>query len=294
LAIKKNKSEQIFNVFNIVILFAITMITLLPMLHVVMASFSDSTELVKSKGLVLFPKGFNLEAYKMVAANPSIYSGYRVTIITVVMGTLLSVAMTALGAYVLSRKNLMWYGFISKFIIFTMFFSGGMIPFYIVVNNILHLGDNILALILPALISTWNLMVMRTSFAAIPGSLIESAQIDGANDFVILIKIVIPASMAIIAVMVLFYGVSYWNSWFNAVLFIRKRSLYPLQLILREILIINSQEGMTGNVALADKNAVAESIKYATIVVATVPILLIYPYLQRYFVKGVMVGSVKG
>ena len=270
------------------------MVTLLPMLHVAMSSFSDPSMLLRTKGLILWPKGFSTQAYKMVASNPNIFSGYRVTILVVVLGTLLSVAMTSLGAYVLSRRNLMWHGFISKLIIITMFFSGGMIPFYLVVNNILHLGDNIFALILPMLISQWNLMVMRTSFAQIPESLIESAQIDGANDFIILIKIVIPTSMAIIAVMMLFYGVSYWNSWFNAVLFIRKRDLYPLQLILREILIVNASDTMMQSVSAGDKIAVSESIKYSTIVIATVPILFAYPFLQKYFVKGILVGSVKG
>lgn len=293
--IKKSKGEIAFTVFNTVFMFVMMFVMAFPLWHVVMSSLSDSGELIRNTGKLLFkPIGFNLESYKLVFKNPNIISGYKVTLFTVLVGTLASVFMTTLGAYGLSRKNLMFGRLFSKMIIFTMLFSGGMIPGYIVVNNVLHLGDKLAVLILPGMISTWNLMVMRTSLAAIPESLIESAQLDGANDFVVLFKIVIPTSMAIIAVMILFYGVSYWNSWFGAMLYIRDREKYPLQLVLREILLSNNTESMMSGRTIDDKSAVSESLKYATIVISTLPILCVYPFLQKYFVKGVLIGSVKG
>lgn len=293
--IKKSKGEIAFTVFNTVFMIAMIFIMAFPLWHVVMSSLSDSGELIRSTGKLLFkPLGFNFESYKMVFKNPNIVSGYKVTLFTVIVGTLASVFMTTLGAYGLSRKHLMFGSLFSKMIIFTMLFSGGMIPGYIVVNNVLRLGNKLAVLFLPGIISTWNLMVMRTSLAAIPESLIESAQLDGANDFVVLFKIVIPTSMAIIAVMILFYGVSYWNSWFGAMLYIRDREKYPLQLVLREILLSNNTESMMSGRAIDDKSAVSESLKYATIVISTLPILCVYPFLQKYFVKGVLIGSVKG
>ena len=174
-----------------------------------------------------------------------------------------------------------------------MFFGGGMIPTYIVVYKWLNLGNNIWALILPGLISTYNLTIMRTNFSALPDSLEEAAKIDGANDIVILFKIIIPLSLPIIAVMALFYGVAHWNSWFQAMLYIRDRDMYPLQLILREILLINDASNM-GDVGAGNQFFLGESIKYASIIVATVPILFAYPFLQKYFVRGIMSGAVKG
>jgi putative aldouronate transport system permease protein len=177
-------------------------------------------------------------------------------------------------------------------IVFTMFFSGGLIPNYLTVMN-LGLIDSRWAIILPSAISTYNMIIMRTSFSSIPDSLEESATIDGANDITILTCIILPLSLPIIAVMVLFYGVSHWNSWFSAMFYLRSRTLYPLQLILREILITNSIDNMTTDVSAMDKEPIGESIKYATIMVATLPVLFIYPFLQKYFVKGVMIGAIK-
>lgn len=176
-----------------------------------------------------------------------------------------------------------------------MYFSGGMIPRYLFINDTLGLGNTVWALILPGMISTYNMIIMKNNFESIPDSLEESARMDGANDIVILFKIVLPLSKAILAVMVLMYGVSHWNAWFDAMLFIRKRDLYPLQIILREILIANSTDSMmAGSGMSSDVEAIGESIKYATIVVATAPILCVYPFIQKYFTKGVMLGAVKG
>ena len=289
----KSISEMIFDCLNTLFMLAMIIITIYPFWYVVMASLSNSSQLMEARGWMLMPKGFSLEAYKAVLKNPNILSGYKMTIFIVVVGTSINVLMTSIGAFVLTRKKFAMKKFMERMMIFTMYFSGGMIPSYLLVYQFLGLGNSVWALILPTAISTYNLLIMRTSFESIPYSLEESAKIDGANDFVVFLRIVLPLSKAILAVMVLFYGVAHWNAWFNAMLYIRKRAKYPLQLILREILLINSMDSMVGDVSGADKYMVGESIKYATIVVATLPILFIYPFIQKYFVKGVMIGAVK-
>jgi len=291
--IRKSKGEHIFHGMNTLFMTAMIVITLYPFIYVVFSSVSDSRLLLAQTGILWAPLGFTLDAYTMVFKNPNIVSGYLNTLFIVGMGTILNLVMTSLGAYVLSRKGVAWTRHIMLWIILTMFFSGGLIPMYLLVNNWLHLGNTLFALIVPGLISTWNLIILRTSFAAIPESLIESARIDGAQDLTILLRVVIPLSLPVMAVMVLFYGVGHWNSWFGAMIYLRDRELFPLQLILREILIQNNTNYMAGNASAEDVEAVGESIKYATIIVATLPILFVYPFLQKYFVKGVMIGSIK-
>lgn len=289
----KPLSEKIFDVFNTMLMILLIGVTLYPIFHVLNASLSDSNQLIKNSGLLLHPLGFNWDAYKIVLANPNILSGYRNTLVVVISGTALNLILTILGSYSLSRKNFILRDPIMIGIVFTMFFSGGLIPTYLLVNNGLHLGNSLLALIIPTAVNTFNLIIMRTSFQQISESLIESAKIDGAVEFRILWQIIVPLSMPVIAVMILYYSVQHWNSWFSAVIFIRDRGLYPLQLILREILIQNSTDSMASSAAMSDKEAVGESIKNATIIVATLPILLVYPFLQKYFVKGVMIGALK-
>ncbi|GLC30892.1 carbohydrate ABC transporter permease [Clostridium omnivorum] len=291
--IKRSKGEKVFNVFNIIFMIAMMIVTVYPLLHVVFASVSDSNELLAHRGLLLKPIGFNFAAYKMVFKNPMIVRGYINTLIVVVFGVALNILMTSLAAYVLSRKDFLWKSTLMFFVVFTMFFSGGLIPFYFTVKS-LHIDDSYLALILPVAINTFNLIIMRTSFEAIPDSLEESAKLDGANHFTILFKIILPLSLPIVAVMVLYYAVFHWNAWFNAMIFINDRSLYPLQLVLREILIQNDTSVMAAGIGAGDQEAIGESIKYAVIVVATLPILCVYPFLQKYFVKGALVGAVKG
>ena len=209
------------------------------------------------------------------------------------MGTAINLLLTAFGAYALSRTNIKIAKYIMFGIAFTMIFNGGMIPTYILVKN-LGMVNSIWALVIPKAVSAWNLIIMRTSFQAIPVSMEESAKIDGANDFTVLFRIFIPLSSAVMAVMVLFYAVGHWNAWLDAMMYIRKRDLYPLQLVLREILLINSTQSMTTSVSSENQASIGETIKYATVIIATVPILCIYPFLQKYFVKGVMVGAIKG
>ncbi len=290
---KKSAAEHVFDALNIALMIVLMAATLYPVWHVLAASFSDSNQLLRHSGLLFFPLGFNLEAYDLVLSNPNISTGYRNTLLIVVIGTLLNLVMTIFGAYALSRKNFLPRDAIMLGIVFTMFFSGGIIPTYLVVNNWLHLGNSLLSLMIPVAVNTFNLIIMRTSFQGISESLLESAKIDGAGELRIVWQIVVPLSMPVIAVVLLYYGVQHWNSWFNAVLYIRNRELFPLQLVLREILIQNSTDAMTASASMGDKEAIGESIKYATIMIATAPILFVYPFLQKYFVKGVMIGALK-
>lgn len=285
--------DRIFTILNYTFLILLVIVTLYPLLYVLFASLSDSAQLLANKGLLWKPVGFSLEAYKSVLANPGIATGFRNTLFILVFGVIVNLFMTALGAYVLSRKNVMWNKVFMFFIVFTMFFGGGLIPLYLVVKGV-GLLDTLWSTILPFAISTFNLIIMRTSFMGIPDSLEESAKIDGANHFTILFRIIIPLSMPVIAVMILYYAVDKWNGWFYASVFIKSRELFPLQLMLREILIANSTESMSAGASAGDRFQIGETIKYATIMVATIPILCIYPFLQRFFVKGVMVGSLKG
>lgn len=222
----------------------------------------------------------------MVLKNVNIWTGYANTLFIVVGGTVASLFVSACGGYTLSRKGFGPGRVIMILITFTMMFSGGMIPLFIVVR-MLGLYDSLWALILPVLVNTTNLIILRTAFAGIPDSIIESANIDGANDLIVFARIAIPLIKASLAVICLYYCVSYWNSWFTASIYLRTRDKFPLQLVLREILIANDNES-------TDSELMSESIKYAAIIVSTLPILCVYPFLQKYFVKGVMIGAVKG
>ncbi|MCK8486885.1 carbohydrate ABC transporter permease [Paenibacillus sp. MBLB2552] len=285
--------DRLFNLMNYTLLLLLVMATLYPLLYVLFASFSDPARLLAYKGLLWKPVGFSLEAYRSVLANPGIGVGFRNTLFIVVFGVTVNIFMTALGAYVLSRKNVMWNKVFMFLIVFTMFFGGGLIPMYLVVKGV-GLLDSLWSTIIPFAIGTFNLIIMRTSFMGIPDSLEESAKIDGANHFTILFRIILPLSMPVIAVMILYYAVDKWNGWFYASVFIKSRELFPLQLVLREILISNSTDSMSIGASAGDRFQIGETIKYATIIVATFPIMCVYPFLQRYFVKGVMVGSLKG
>lgn len=289
---QKSLGEKLFDILNITFLVVLSLVTLYPLLYVLFASFSDPGYVAQLRGLLLFPKGLTFDAYMRVFDNPMIGSAYFNTLFYVIVGTSLNIFLTSLGAYALSRKDVMLRDFIMFMIVFSMFFEGGIIPLYLLVGE-LGLIDTRLALIFPTAISAFNLIIMRTAFQGIPDSLEESARMDGANDFTILFKIVLPLSMPVVAVMLLFYGVNHWNSYFNAMIFLQDRELFPLQLILREILIANDTSSMTTGVGSADAMPIGETIKYATIIVATVPILCLYPFLQKYFVKGVMIGGIK-
>ena len=221
------------------------------------------------------------------------YTGYANTLFYVIVGTALSFLVTSLLAYALSRKNVKYSKYMMIFVIITMFFSGGMIPLYLVVKGCGLLNTR-WAPIVPVLINVYNLIVMKTAFMSIPDSLIEAAKIDGASEFRVWARIVMPLSMATIAVFLLFTGVGFWNSWFSALIYIKDRAKFPLQLFLREILVNNSTNNMMSDTMAGEAASIEDVIKYATIVVATIPVLMIYPFMQKYFVNGVMIGAVKG
>lgn len=290
---RKTAASRIFDGFNYVFLTLLMLVMLYPMLYVLFASLSDSNRLQMYSGALWRPLGFSTAAYAAVIQNKSVWSGYGNTLFLVIVGTALNLLFTSLAAFVLSRRSFLFRKPVTLMIIFTMFFSGGLIPTFLLVKGI-GLYDSLWACILPGLISTWNFLIMRTYFEGIPDSLEESAKLDGANDIVILFRIMLPLSGPIVAVMLLFYGVGNWNQWFNAMIYLQNPNKFPLQLILRGILLANNTDSMLGTTVDIDKQAIGESIKYATILVATIPILCVYPFLQRYFVKGVMIGAVKG
>ena len=291
---KRTTGEQAFDFLNVVLMLFIMVATLYPFLYVLFASLSDPASMVAHSGILWGPVGgVTLASYKMVLANQSIGTGYVNTLFLVLVGTSVNMLMTSLGAYVLSRRGYMGKRFLNFFVVFTMFFGGGLIPFYLTVKNV-GLLDSLWALILPKCIATYNMIIMRTAFQNVPDSLEESAHLDGANDFLILFRIFWPLTLPTIAVMILFYAVDHWNAWFNAMIFMQSRAKYPLQLILREILIASDTSQMTTGVGGLETGIVGETIKYSTIIVATVPVLAVYPFLQRYFVKGIMIGAVKG
>ena len=293
LLVKRTKGETVFSIINYILLVLLVALMLYPCLNVVFSSLSDSNQLMMHSGFLFAPIGFTLDAYKEVFENRLIGTGYLNTIINLFFALLLNMSLTILGAYPLSRKDLRLRRPIMLGITFTMFFSGGLIPTYILVRS-LGMSNTRWALFVPTAISAYNLIILRTSFESIPESLIESAKLDGASEYRILTNIVIPCSMASISVIVLFYAVSQWNAWFPAFIYLKERALWPLQLVLREIVISNNLDEMLVGADTLDRAAIAESIKYATIVVATAPILIIYPFLQKYFVKGVMIGAIKG
>ncbi|QNK59320.1 carbohydrate ABC transporter permease [Paenibacillus sp. PAMC21692] len=289
---KRGVGEISFDILNTVLMLALIATTLYPFVYILFASLSDAVELMKHRGIMWAPKGFSLEAYKTVFSNESMITGYKNTIFYVVVGSVFNLLMTSMGAYVLSRRNVLLKKPIMIMIMITMFFGGGLIPSYLLIND-LGLMNTRAALIIPGAISTWNLIVMRTSFQAVPYSLEESARIDGANDFTILFRVIIPLSLPVLAVMTLFYAVGHWNSYFGALIYLTDASKFPLQLVLREVLLTNNMEEMLTGISSEARHQVAQTIKYATIMVATVPILVLYPFLQKYFVKGVMIGSLK-
>lgn len=290
--IKMSSEEILFEGIIGVILTLVSIIVLYPIIMIVSSSFSDPSAVMANR-VKLWPINPTLMVYKMVFKHPEIWGSYLNTIIYTVVGTAVNIFLTTLGAYPLSRKDLYGRNIFTGIFVFTMFFGGGMIPSFLLIKS-LHLYNTIWAIVLPGAISTWNLMIMRTFFQnTIPLELQESAFIDGANDITVFTKVVLPLSAPIIAVMVLFYGVGHWNSWLSALLYLSNRSRYPLQIVLREILIQSSTQEMSGG-SISDQEMIGEGIKYATMVVATLPILCLYPFLQRYFVKGVMVGAIKG
>lgn len=291
--IKESPSRKLFLMVNAILLGILGFVCLAPMLHVLSCSISDPGTLARVRGFHLWPIApFSFVGYEAVFSYQSILTGYSNTLLYVALGIVFNLSLTTVAAYVLSRKRFLPANGVMLFIAFTMLFNGGLIPNYLLIVK-LGLVDNRLAVLLPAAFNAFNLVIMRTSFREIPEALEESARLDGANDLQILWHIIIPVSKATLAVITLFVAVAIWNSWFTASIFLTDRGKWPLQLFLREILINNSQRSLNTGVK-ASAMAQQTLVKYCIIVVATLPILAIYPFLQKYFVKGIMIGSIKG
>ncbi|RAV06503.1 carbohydrate ABC transporter permease [Paenibacillus sp. YN15] len=287
--------DRWFETVNIALLALLSAAVLYPLLFVISASVSNPSA-VLAGDMWLWPVDISLTGYRKVLENKELLTGYGNTILYTAVGTTVNLIMTVLAAYPLSRSQLWGRNAITALLVFTMFFSGGLIPAYMVVKT-LGLNNTMWALILPGAVSVWNIFITRTFFqSSIPGELQEAASIDGCSDTGILLRIVLPLSAPILAVMVLFYAVGHWNAYFNALIYLTDRKQYPLQLFLREILIQGQMEQMVNSGDSSHAQAIMdeEAIKYAAVVVTNLPIFMLYPFLQKYFVKGVMIGALKG
>ncbi|MBO7743755.1 carbohydrate ABC transporter permease [Paenibacillus sp. MWE-103] len=300
-AIKESKGDKLFLVLVYLFLAAALVIVLYPLVYMISASIS-TPKYVNSGEMWLLPKGITLEGYKLVFGNSKIWMGYRNTILYTCIGTLINLAVTLPAAYALSRGDFVGRQFFMILLLITMFFGGGLVPTYLVVKN-LGLINSMWALILPVSASVWNIIVARTFFqSTIPKELQEAAHIDGCTNLRLFARIVLPLSAPIIAVMALFYGVGHWNSYFSALIYLNDDTKFPLQMVLRQILVLQQMGAETNGAVLsgeaaslaASKAEIASMVKYAVIIVSTLPIIAVYPFLQRYFVQGVMIGSVKG
>ncbi|GIP33469.1 carbohydrate ABC transporter permease [Paenibacillus sp. J2TS4] len=293
---KQAWGDRIFDITIYTILTIITLGTLYPLIYIVSASLSDPMSIVKGE-VWLLPKNLNLDAYRKVFQNSDILMGYRNSLIYLVVGTTINIVMTTMGAYALSRKDLKGRNVLALIFTFTLLFNGGLIPTYLVFKNMLGLYNNLWVMVIPSAISVWNMIIMRTYFqTAIPNELHEAAFIDGCNNIRTLVSIVLPLSMPIIAVMTLYYGVAHWNSYFTALIYLHDSWRQPLQMVIRSILIQEDMYAMAGGEgeSIVEQLLLIEGMRYAVIVVSSIPMLLLYPMVQKHFVKGVMVGAVKG
>ena len=292
---RRSVNDKVIDIIMYFLLALVFLVVLYPLYFIVIASFSDPLAVVGGN-VWLWPVHATLEPYKMVFRDSDILVGYKNTLLYTVAGTVVNIVMTVAAAYPLSKKNLKGKGIIMKMMVFTMYFSGGMIPVYLMISN-MGMLDTFLVMIIPNAVSVSNIVITRTYFqTSIPGEIEESAYVDGSSHINTLLRIVLPLSKPIIAVMVLFYSVAHWNSFFNGLIYLTSKSRYPLQLVLRGILIQNqaSEEMMAGIDDTFSRKLLGETIKYALIVVSSAPVLCLYPFLQKYFVKGVMIGSIKG
>lgn len=292
---RQSRGDKIFNVINGLLIAVVLIMIIYPLWFVIIASVSDPAKVLGGQ-VILMPRKFTLQGYQMVFRDPMIMTGYRNTLFYTVTGTAINLVMTILAAYPLSRKDWVGRGFFMGVLMFTMFFSGGIIPTYLMMNS-LGMINTVWAMILPGAVSVYNTIIMRTFFVnSIPSELQEAAQVDGCSNTRLLLQIVLPLSKQILAVMVLFYGVAHWNAFFNALIYLTESKRYPLQLVLRSILIQNAaSQDMLGDLdTMGSRVMMAETIKYALIIVSTLPMMILYPFLQRFFEKGVMVGAVKG
>ena len=290
---KTSLGDKIFVVINSTILICLCFVTLYPIWYVLCASLTSNTYLVSHPGIMLWPHEVTFGAYKMAFSHPLLLSGYKNTLLILAVSLPINILMTLFAGYFMASKDVMFKPLIQGLIMFTMFFSGGMIPAYLNIRS-LGLYNSFWALVLPGALSVYNSIICKTAIESVPESLKESAYIDGANDVIILFKIIVPLIKATLAVLLLYYGVGHWNAWFNASIYLKDNDKLPIQNIMRAILIANSNVLNSAAAENDQVNQFAEAIKYSTIILTTVPVLCIYPFIQKYFVKGVMIGAVKG
>ena len=291
----QSRGDRLVEIINYILLALIAAVVIYPLVFVLSASFSKPDFVLRGE-MWLLPKGINLDAYSKIFQNKDLWIGYRNTIVYTLVGTSINLLMTILAAYPMSRKDFAGRNVVMAMMVVTLFFSGGLIPTYLLIKK-LHMLDTFWVMVIPNAVSVWNIIIMRTFFqSSIPHEIQESAMIDGCANWQILLRIVLPLSMPVIAVMILFYAVGHWNAFFNALIYLNDKDKFPLQLILREMLIQNTMKDMAKltQEAVAKQAMSVEGIKYAIIVVANLPVLLLYPFLQKYFVKGVMIGALKG
>ncbi|MCK9478568.1 MAG: carbohydrate ABC transporter permease [Firmicutes bacterium] len=289
---RRTNVDFIVDAIIAVVVGLIAWIMLYPFLNVVAVAFSDYSEYLK-RPLMIWPRNINFEAFEYVFSNPLILNCYKNTVIITALGTIGGLFLTVVTAYPLSKRHLKGQKFVMMFIVFTMLFNGGLIPKFYLIKS-LGMLDTLWALIIPGMLTSFNIILMKNFFEGLPKGLEEAAKIDGAKDIYILYKIIIPLSMPIIATIALFIAVSYWNSFFNAVVYIRSTSKWTLQLLLREIIMTSNAALLQGTNFAEEKLIQTQSVKYATLIVVILPILCLYPFLQKYFVKGVTLGAVKG
>ncbi|HFJ8881402.1 TPA: carbohydrate ABC transporter permease [Enterococcus faecium] len=287
---KVSIGERSFTLFNNTFLILLALICIVPFLNIIATSFASTQEVVAKK-FILFPTTFSLDAYRYILSTPTIFRALAVSIGVTGVGTIVSMCATSLMAYGLYRKYLFGRGFVNFLVVFSMLFSGGMIPTFLVVRS-LGLVNSYWAMILPVAVNAMNMIIMRNFFQALPDSLEESAKMDGCTDFGVFFKIMLPLALPSIATISLFYAVTYWNTYMTAILYINDSSKWPIQILLRQIVIVSS--GMQAESSAVDVIPPAQTVKMAVIVIATVPMLIVYPFVQKYFVKGALVGSVKG
>lgn len=287
---RETRGEKIFHVFIVIFLTIFTLLCLLPFINVLSSSFASASELT-TRSFILIPHSFSLNAYKYILSTPTVFKSIGVSLFVMIVGTFISMTLTSFMAYALSRRYLHGRKVINFLVVFTMLFSGGMIPSFILVQS-LGLMDSLWSLILPSAVSAYNMIIMRNFFQGIPDSLEESAKMDGCSDWGVFFKIILPLSLPSIATISLFYAVSYWNTYQNAILYINQADKWPIQILLRQIVLVSS--GMEADSAAVDVIPPAQSVKMAVIVIATLPMLIVYPFIQKYFVKGALIGSVKG
>ncbi len=289
---RPTRGYRVFQAVNAIVLTVVVIVTLYPFVTIVARSLSDEAYIIAGK-VNLVPRGFDLTSYRLVTSDPLFWTNYRNTVVYTVVATAIAIVLTTCYAYVLSKRDLRGRGALVGVAVFTMFFSGGLIPHYVLITS-LGMKNTIWAVVVPNAINVFNLLVMKAFFESLPTELEEAAAVDGLDTYGILLRIVLPLSKAIIATMVLFYAVSFWNSWFTAFLYLDRQELFPVTVYLRNLIAGATGAGSAGGVADADAVQAAATLQSVTIVLTTLPILLVYPFVQRYFVSGVMLGAVKG